>query len=198
MKVATPRRRGAEKSETRAQLIRSAIDILRDEGAGAVTARRLAEQIGLQRHIVHYYFGTIDEVFVAIMREEGARSEETLKEATKTGDAFTLLWENGLQSGGIILELTRLALRHPAIAKEYKIYTERYRQTMAGILEIYAKSHGITLSISATAAALMLQSIACTIAVEGDMGMAMAHDEAKQVVLDWLKNLPLAKGVETI
>ena len=67
-------RKGVESSETRAKLLQSAVLIMREEGASAVTARRLAEQFGLGRHIVHYYFGTIDELFIAIMRDEGARA----------------------------------------------------------------------------------------------------------------------------
>ena len=62
--LVTSRRKGAESSKTRAQLLLAAAQILCDAGARAVTARRLAEQVGLGRHIVHYYFGTIDELFV--------------------------------------------------------------------------------------------------------------------------------------
>jgi AcrR family transcriptional regulator len=81
MALGTARRKGAENSKIRAQLIQGAVQILRDEGASAVTAGRLAERVGLRRHIVHCYFGTLDELFVAVMRDEGARSEETLREA---------------------------------------------------------------------------------------------------------------------
>ncbi len=189
MTLVTARRKGAENSKTRAQLIQAAVQILRDVGASAVTARRLAEQVGLGRHIVHYYFGTIDELFVAMMREEGARSEEWLKEAAKTGDALDLLWGISQQSASIILELTQLAIRHPSIAKEYKVYTERFRLSMSGILEIYARSRGIILPASAAATALMLQSVACTIAIEVSLSLAMGHEEAKAALLAWLKNL---------
>ncbi len=187
------RRKGAENSETRAQLIRSAIDILRDEGASAVTARRLAEQVGLGRHIVHYYFGTIDEVFVAIMREEGARSEAALQLAAETGDALELLWSVGFQAGPIILELTRLALRHPSIAKEYKIYTERYRCAVSGILEIYAHSRGLVLPASPSAIALMLQALVCMIAVEAKLDLTMGHEEAEATLLSWLRHMSQAR-----
>ena len=188
-KVKAPRRKGAENSETRAQLIDSAIKILRDEGAAAVTARRLAEQIGLRRHIVHYYFGTIDEVFVAIMREEGARSEEAAKEAIKTGDAIDLFWENGLLAGSIIQELTQLALRHPSIAREYKIYTERYRRAMADIVEKYAEVKGVTLPASPAAVALMVMSVACTVGIEVILDISLGHDDAQASLLGWLKAL---------
>ena len=143
MAMATARRKGAENSETRTQLVQLAVQILREEGAAAVTAGRLAEQIGLRRHIVHYYFGTIDELFVAVIREEGERTEDWLKAAISTRDPLNLLWEISRNSATIILELTSMAIRRPGIAKEYKIYTERFRQVMAEILTIYAGVQGL-------------------------------------------------------
>ncbi|MBV1687801.1 TetR/AcrR family transcriptional regulator [Novosphingobium sp. G106] len=181
------RRTGAESSRTRAELIQAAVHILRDEGASAVTARRLADKVGLQRHIVHYYFGTMEQVFVAVMREEGARSEQVLREAAKTGDALVLLWDNIRQSAAVILELMRLAIRHPSIAGEYKIYTERFRHAMAGILEIYARSHGIVLPTSPGATAVLLQALASLIAIEASLGLATGHDDAEAALLGWLK-----------
>ncbi len=189
MNVVTARRKGAESSKTRAQLLHAAAQILRDEGASAVTARRLAEQVGLGRHIVHYYFGTLDELFVALMREEGQRTEDWLKEAAQTGDALSLLWENSWRSASIIQELTNLALRHPSIGAEYKIYTERFRATMAGILTIYAQGRGIVLPGSAAAVALMVQSVACTIAIELSLDITMGHREAEAALLNWLRGM---------
>lgn len=187
MKVSNGRRKGVESSETRAQLIQLAVQILRDEGADAVTARRLSEQFGLKRQIIHYYFGTIEELFVVVMREEGARSEDMMREAARTGDPFNLLWDSIRQSAPIILELMKLALRHPSIAREYKVYTERFRFAMSGILEIYANSHGLRLPTSPAATALLLQSMASSIAVEASLGLKMGHDEAEAALLGWLK-----------
>ncbi len=189
MKNVTSRRKGIQSSEIRAQLLRSAVEILRAEGAGAVTAGRLAEQVGLGRHIVHYYFGTIDELFVAVMREEGARSEEMLAKAAETGDALDLLWETMQQSAPVILELMRLAIRRPSIAGEYKIYTERFRLAMSGILEIYASSRGIVLPASTASTALLLQSVASTMAVEASLDLTMGHEQAQTALLGWLKCL---------
>jgi TetR/AcrR family transcriptional regulator len=188
MPMATVRRKGAENSETRTQLVQLALQILREEGAAAVTAGRLAEQIGLRRHIVHYYFGTIDELFGAVIREEGERTEDWLKVAISTRDPLNLLWDLSRNSATIILELTSMAMRCPGIAKEYKIYTERFRQVMAEILMIYAGSRGLTLPASATATALILQSMACTIAIEISLGLTLGHEEAEGVLRRWLES----------
>lgn len=189
----SPRRKGAENSKIRADLIRAAVQILQDEGAAAVTARRLADRVGLGRHIVHYYFGTIEEVFVAVMREGGTQSEDLLRESAKTGDAVNLLWDNIGQSASIILELMKLSIRHPSIAAEYKIYTERFRTAMSVILEAYARSRGITLPTSTPATALVIQSVATSIAIEASMGLTMGHAEAEEALLSWLKNLDVSK-----
>ena len=183
------RRKGIESSETRAKLLQSAVQILRDEGASAVTARRLSERFGLGRHIVHYYFGTIEELFVAVMREEGARTEQILTISSETGDALDLFWANMRDSALVILELMRLAVRHPDIAREYRIYTERFRQAMTIVLETYAHSRGITLPATSAATALLLQSAASTIAIEASMGLTLGHEEAETALLGWLKCL---------
>lgn len=185
--MSSGRRKGVESSETRAQLLRSAVQILGEEGAAAVTARRLAEQVGLGRHIVHYYFGTIDEVFVAIMREEGARTQAALAEATKTGDALEILWENSRTAAPVILELMQLGLRHPAIAREYKVYTERFREAMSQVLSAYAEERGLRLPASPAATAVLLQSVAFTAAIEGQFDLSMGHAEAEARLLAWLK-----------
>lgn len=183
------RRKGIESSETRAQLLACAVRILHEEGADAVTARRLADQFGLGRHIVHYYFGTIEELFVAVMREEGIRAEEALRDAAKTGDALDLLWENIRISAPIILELMKLALRHPTIAREYKTYTDRFRAAMVEVLESYAETRGISLPTSPAATALLLQSAATSIAVEASLGLEMGHHDAERALIQWLKGL---------
>lgn len=194
MTTTTGRRRGAQDSEIRAKLLGAAVEILRDEGASGVTARRLADQVGLGRHIVHYYFGTIDEVFVAVMREEGARSERILKEAAETGDALDLLWDNIRQSATVILELTKLAIRHPSISKEYQVYAQHFREAMADILEIYARAKGIELPTSPASSAFLIYSVASTIAVEASMGLTLAHEETEIALLGWLKGLAPGSG----
>jgi AcrR family transcriptional regulator len=189
MTAVISRRKGTENSVVRAQLLECAVEILREEGVDAVTARRLADRVGLGRHIVHYYFGTLDELFVAVMREEGARSEDMMREAAQTGDAIDLLFDSILQSAAVIFELMKLAIRHPSIAREYKVYTDRFRLAMAEVLEAYARTRGITLPTSPAATAMLLQSMATSISIEASLGVEMGHRDAESALLDWLKQL---------
>ena len=58
------RRIGAEDSSTRAALLDAAQQLMLDEGYAAVTSRRVAAQAGLKPQLVHYYFRTMDDLFL--------------------------------------------------------------------------------------------------------------------------------------
>ena len=87
MTSAAPTRRiGAEDSKTRAQLLDAAERLLLEEGYAAVTSRRVAAKAGLKPQLVHYYFRTMDDLFVAVFRR---RADENLArfEQPAGGDA---------------------------------------------------------------------------------------------------------------
>ena len=46
---------------------------MRDEGYAAVTSRRVAEQAGLKPQLVHYYFRTMDDLFLEMFRRGADR-----------------------------------------------------------------------------------------------------------------------------
>ena len=64
----SPRRIGAVDSKTRAQLLDAAELLLLEEGYAAVTSRRVAAKAGLKPQLVHYYFRTMDDLFVEVFR----------------------------------------------------------------------------------------------------------------------------------
>src|SRR5882757_4099464 len=66
--MASSRRRGDESSATRARLLEAAEQLMREEGYPAVTTRRLASRVGVSNQLVHYYFSTMDDLFVALLR----------------------------------------------------------------------------------------------------------------------------------
>ena len=61
------RRIGAESSTTRQALLDAAEQVMREEGYAAVTSRRVAQRAGLKPQLVHYYFRTMDELFLALL-----------------------------------------------------------------------------------------------------------------------------------
>ena len=69
--MASARRIGAPDAKNRGVLLDAAEQLMLDEGYAAVTSRRVAEKAGLKPQLVHYYFRTMDDLFLAMFRRRG-------------------------------------------------------------------------------------------------------------------------------
>src|SRR3546814_5823567 len=71
--MASERRIGSEDSETRSALLDAAQKLMLEEGYPGVTSRRVAATAGLKPQPLHYYFRTMDDLYLALFRR--GRSE---------------------------------------------------------------------------------------------------------------------------
>ena len=63
------RRRGpVENSAMRDALIDATEQLIREEGYAAVSTRRIAAKAGVKGPLIHYYFNTIDDLYLAVFR----------------------------------------------------------------------------------------------------------------------------------
>ena len=91
--MASTRRRGVERSATRAELIEAAGRLIREEGYAALTSRTLADRLHLSRQIVHYYFKSIDDVPIALVQQRAAKTLARLEEAVVSEEPLRVVWE---------------------------------------------------------------------------------------------------------
>jgi AcrR family transcriptional regulator len=183
----TTRRLGVESSETRAQLIRLAARLIRDEGCAAVTARRLAEDLGLKRQIVHYYFGTIEDLLIAVIRRSVGRVHERVKLQLESGQPLKVIYELGNTASSALFEFTALAMRSKAIRAEMQRYMDDYRKMQAQAIARYLEQRGITPRIPPMATALVINSVAHTLAIEAALGVTEGHSETRALMDKWLQ-----------
>ena len=76
--MASARRIGAPDAKNRGVLLDAAEELLLQEGYAAVTSRRVADAAGLKPQLVHYYFRTMEDLFLEVFRR---RAEEGLESA---------------------------------------------------------------------------------------------------------------------
>jgi AcrR family transcriptional regulator len=179
---------GVESSETRVQLIEAAGKLVRKEGCAAVSARRLAEKLGLKRQIVHYYFSTIEDLLVAVIRRESEEVRERFIQAIASDEPLRVIWELGNNVTATIFEFTALALRRKAIQIEIRRYMAEFRRIETVALARYLELRGIRPSMPPVATAILINGIAHTLAVERALGVSEGHTEMKAVIEDWLRN----------
>ena len=193
------RRMGVESSEVRARLVEAAGQIIREEGYAAVKAGRLAEMVGLNRCIVHYYFGTMEELFVAVIRRDGEEIGQRLRELLQSGEPLRVAWEPDNQFPALTLEFIAMAMRHKALQAEVRRFTEEFRKMHAEAIARHIKLRGIDSTVPPAAIAMVVLSISRMLSADTSLGVSYGHSETRQLVETWLRafaqgNGPLLSG----
>lgn len=139
--MAVARRVGSESSKTRAQLLDLTVQIMLEQGYAAVTSRGLALRLGVQPPLVHYYFPTLDDLFIAAFKRGAERNLERLREALSGENPLQGLWNYANERTGIALTFEFLALSNhrKALKTEMAKSFEQFRD-----LELAALTEAMT------------------------------------------------------
>ena len=181
MTTAPPTRRiGAEDSKTRAQLLDAAEQLLLEEGYAAVTSRRVAAKAGLKPQLVHYYFRTMDDLFVAVFRRRAEENLARFERASPADRSLRDLWELNADPRGaaFMIEFVALANHRKAIRAEIARYAERWRGRQ---LDALAAAPGRAPAspeeqMPPTAALLLMTGLSQVLAIEQALGVTAGHD----------------------
>ena len=87
--------RGAD-AKNRAALIDAAEALMIEDGYAAVTSRRVAEKAGLKPQLVHYYFRTMDDLFLEVFRRYADLGIEAHRQALESAQPLWALWRFGI------------------------------------------------------------------------------------------------------
>jgi TetR/AcrR family transcriptional regulator len=194
---------GSEGSDTRAALLDAAYRLLVREGAAAVTSRRVAAEAGLKPQLIHYYFRTMDDLFVAMVRRGAEHNRERQAEALASPRPLHALWEFGHDSAGaaFTLEVSGLAQRRPAIREEFLAHAEAFRAVdIEAVRRALHRSRGGDEvdegadEVSPEAVAVLLSNLGRMLAFEEAIGLTTGHAELRDLVDRWLGGLEGGNG----
>src|SRR4029453_495282 len=105
--MASTRRLGAQDSATRHALLDAAQRLLLEAGYAAGTSRRVAARAGLKPQLVHYYFRTMDDLFLALVRRGAEQNLERQATALASPQPLRALWELANDRAGTDRKSTR-------------------------------------------------------------------------------------------
>lgn len=189
----TARRLGAETSKTRGVLLDAAERLMLEEGYAAVTSRRIAAHAGLKPQLVHYYFRTMDDLFLALFRRRAGQALERQARALDSAQPLWSLWDLSRDPRGtaLTMEFTALANHRKAIQAELLASAERYR---AGLLEgfhtVLARYEIDETEFPPIVCAVLLTSISTFLVIEQAMlRMSTGHAETIAFVEDLIRRL---------
>jgi AcrR family transcriptional regulator len=191
--VVTTRRLGTETSETRTALLEATEQLMLDSGYAAVSSRRVAAVAGVRPALVHYYFRTMDDLFLATFRRRAEQALAHQHRALQSPQPLWSLWEVSRDPRGTVLtmEFSALANHRPAIRAEIAAAAERIRAQQVEALTDALAAHGVTVDdCPPVVAAVLIAGISVLLALEqGSLGMSTGHPETIAYVEQYLARL---------
>jgi AcrR family transcriptional regulator len=175
----SPRRIGSEDSKTRAQLLDAAERLLLEEGYAAVTSRRVAARADLKPQLVHYYFRTMDDLFVEVFRRRAEENLDRFERALAEGGSLRSIWELSADPRGAAFttEFAALANHRKTIRAEIARYAERYRAAQLEALTAALTAAGLDADeLPPIAALLLMTGLSQILGLEQALGVTAGHD----------------------
>ena len=173
-------------------LLDAAERLLVEVGYAGITTRRLAEEAGVNHGLVHYYFGSNENLLVRALERftEGLidRQEELyaadLPFVEKWRTAMRYLVSEDVTYEKVWLELQALGWNHPELRERLARVNAEWR---AVLTEAFAEPHrelGIDMPLDALVSLVMTFNIG--IIVERLGGIDTGHDELLKWIDGWL------------
>jgi AcrR family transcriptional regulator len=164
-----------------------------DAGYAAVSSRRVAAVAGVRPALVHYYFRTMDDLFLAAFQRRAEQAFAHQQRALQSPQPLWSLWEVSRDPRGTVLtmEFSALANHRPAIRAEITAAAERIRAQQVAMLTDALAAHGVSSDdCPPVVAAVLIAGISVLLALEqGSLGMSTGHTETIAHVEGFLTRL---------
>ena len=183
--MTAPDRPKARDSTARDMLVDATSQIMVEEGYAAATSRRVAAKAGVKPALVHYYFPTMDELYLDVFRRGAAIYLERQQQALASDRPLHAFWDTLTEPKDtrLLLEFMGLANHRKEIKAEIAAWSERWREQQITALNFIVRQHGIDIhEFPPAAIAVVIASIGRTLILEQGLGSTGGHHEAVALV----------------
>ncbi len=190
--MASPRRIAGPNAKNRAVLLDAAERLMLEEGYAAVSSRRVAAAAGLKPQLVHYYFRTMDDLFLAVFRRRAEEGAERQARALASDHPLRALWEFSIDPRGtaLTMEFVALANHRKRIRAEIARYAEQFRTQQIEALTTVLGGDGVDLgSLPPVVLSVLLTSLSRVLVMERVLGTSVGHADTVELVERWLRRL---------
>lgn len=178
------RARDSEAADVRTALLDAAEAIIREDGYGAATARRIASQVGLKHQVVFYYFGTQDDLLLALFRRQAEAHRERLVAALATDQPLRALWAlvSDRSAMKLTLEFLALANHSEAMREAIAANAEAVRDLQVAALTKHMQARGLEPSLSPELLTILTNAVARLVVQEATIGITGGHETAEALI----------------
>lgn len=162
----------------RRRLLEATAQIMRDEGYAAATSRRVAALAGVKPALVYYYFDTMDELFLALLRTGAEISLNEMRQALTDDDPLRALWliNSDARRTALNTEFMALANHRKVIGAELKVVAERVRDIETAAVTVALRAHGVDLDeYPPVVISMLIAQMARSMCNEAAIGVTDGH-----------------------
>jgi AcrR family transcriptional regulator len=174
------------------------------EGAAGISTRQLAREAGQNHGLVHYYFGSVDELLLQTLERFTERILERQRALYGTDAPFAEKWrtamgfiDQDLESGypKVWAEMEALAWDRPELRERLCAVNDQWRSLLRDALAEAIGEYGLDESrFSAEALAALVMQFQKGLLNERLLGFDRGHAELLSAIDRWLASL--GKGAE--
>ncbi|MGH3557122.1 MAG: TetR/AcrR family transcriptional regulator [Mycobacterium sp.] len=190
--MTSARRIGAPDAKNRGVLLDAAERLMLEEGYAAVTSRRVAEKAALKPQLVHYYFRTMDDLFLAAFRRRAEEGLRVQAQALQSPQPLWALWRFSTDSAAtaVTMEFVALANHRKALKAEIAYYAERFREEQTKALSTVLGRYGMDpAQVPPLVWSVLMTSVSRVLVMEQALGMSVGHAETVEFVERYLHRL---------
>jgi AcrR family transcriptional regulator len=187
--MASARRIGAPEAKNRMVLLDAAEQLLIEEGYAAVTSRRVAEKAGLKPQLVHYYFRTMDDLFLEVFRRYADQGMEAHRHALASPQPLWALWRFGINPAAsrLTMEMAALANHRKALRAEMSRYAERFREDQRQVFVTVLERKGVLpAEVPPVVWSILLTGVSTVVMLGEALGVTAGHAETMELVENFL------------
>lgn len=173
---------------TRKALLDAAEELLVSKGAAAITTRKVADRAGVNQALVHYHFGTIEQLLLAVLERVSVQVKERSQQIYRAEGSFMEGWFEEMEAmitsdfergwGKIWLENLTLAANRPKIRKQYVKASTMTRKVHERHVSEMLEQHGVdTQEFPAEAIVTLLDAITSKLILDRLVGITAGHNE---------------------
>jgi AcrR family transcriptional regulator len=180
----TTLRAAGRDSATRQALIRATAQVMLEEGYAAATSRRVAAKAGVKPALVHYYFPSMDDMFLAVLREGAENNLLRQREALAADAPLHALWHLNNEHGArLLMEFMALANHRKEIRSEIVGYAARFGELEESAVTLAMRAHGVDMAeFPPVVMSMIVTSLARIMVLESSLGITRGHAEATEFI----------------
>lgn len=177
-----------EDSATRTALIDATEQLLIEEGYAALTSRSIGARAGVKPPLIHYYFDSLDDLYLTVFRRTAEAALRRIDEALLTERPVKAVWDILSDPSGarFTMEFNALALHRPSISRALAEFSSVVRDRITEGFEQHFRSRGVASPLPPMIVHMLMVAVAGFLTQEKAINTSKGHAMLEAAVDAWL------------